>query len=154
MIQNTLRPQPRPMLFQEVGISENWMFISTFLSYTTTHHSHLNSLDKLWFCFSRYMSTSANRPLCQEYRFFIIGYASSFDMAWRCIMLKNISVACLSLSGRAYPFLWFAIRHLQRLALDVVCHDCHWCACMQADWYASCKDMSRWWNTFYSRYNP
>ena len=23
-----------------------------------------------------------------------------------------------------------------RLALDVICHDCHWCFCMQGSWYA------------------
>jgi len=28
------------------------------------------------------------------------------------------------------------IRRLQRLALDIVCHDCNWCVCMQVDWYA------------------
>jgi len=56
------------------------------------------------------MSTSANRTLCQQW-FFIIGYASSFDM----VLLhhvKNISVACFSLSAWADPFVWFAVLHL------------------------------------------
>jgi len=35
------------------------------------------------------------------------------------------------------------ICHLQRLALDVIYYDYHWCFCMQIDQYAGFKDMSR-----------
>ena len=90
MTQNTFSPQLRPMLFQEVGILENWMFILTLLSYTITHHNHPQFLRQA-------------------------------------LVFIHIPVIC----------------HLQRLALDVVCYDCHWYFCMQVDWYASFKDMSR-----------
>jgi len=129
---------------------QNWSFLPPSLSVAITHRPipQPPSIPELS---SSFVSVATCRTLPQEHWFYIIGYASSFDMAWSsCIMqIQNISVGCLSLSACAYPFVWFVVLHshrkvvhtpvihrLQRLALDVVCHDCHWCVCMQANWYA------------------
>ena len=99
----------------------------------------LNFLDKLWFCFGHYTQNSAPGTLIHHHRLCPLiwhGVAASCKKHFSCLLIAVClsRPVCGSASHREVVHTP-VIHRLQRLALDIVCHDCHWCVCMQVNWY-------------------